>query len=59
MKETTIRIRINEDTQRVAFMVERNKEGENVSDILELAGVLDLIKEAQLKKIGELARVRN
>lgn len=59
MKETTIRIRINEETQRVAFLVERNKEGESVNDILELVGVLDLIKEAQLKKIGELSRVRN
>lgn len=57
MKEATIRIRINEETQRVAFLVERNRD-ENVTDILELVGVLDLIKEAQLKKVGELARVR-
>jgi hypothetical protein len=57
MKEATIRIRINEESQRVAFLVERNTE-ENVNDILELVGVLDMIKEAQLKKIGELARVR-
>lgn len=58
MKELTIRIKINEQTQRVAFLIERNGQ-ENVNDILELMGVLDLIKEAQLKKIGETARVRN
>jgi hypothetical protein len=57
MKEVTIRIRINEQTQRVAFLVERNQE-EDVENILELVGVLDLIKEDQLKKIGERMRIK-
>ena len=57
MKQVTIRIRINEETQRVAFRIDRNNE-DNVNDILKLVGVLDLIKKAQLEKIAELARIK-
>jgi hypothetical protein len=56
-KEIIIKVRINEETQRVAFIVEKNGEG-SVTDILELIGVLDLIKKAQLEKVGEVLKMR-
>jgi len=56
MKEILIRIKISERTNKVAFSVERNTEG-SALDILELVGALDLIKESQLQKIGELNKV--
>lgn len=53
MKEFLIRIRIKDGN--LGFIIKRNHE-DNLESNLELAATLDLIKSAELKKIGEFER---
>lgn len=51
MKEIILRIRISEKKQQIGFAVEKNVP-EDIADTLEMVGVLDLIKQAYLDKLG-------
>jgi hypothetical protein len=52
MKEKIIRIRIDEETGTVGFLIEQDKGNSNdVKEILELVGLLEHLKQIQLNKI--------
>jgi len=52
-KEIKIRIKIKGD--RFGFAVEKNFK-ETPSDLLMMAGILDIIKKSQIAKIGEIKK---
>lgn len=55
MSKTTLTIKINEKTGQVGFLVEKNQP-ETVSGLLEFIGALELVKDAHVKKLGEIMR---
>lgn len=55
MKEINLKIRISNKTSKVMFKVDKNYK-DNTGSILEFVGVLDLIKNAYLEKLGEVMR---
>jgi hypothetical protein len=55
MKEINLKIRINNDTGKVGFLVNRNFE-DNLSGLFEFIGILDLVKQAHIEKVGEIMR---
>lgn len=50
-------LKVQIKNNKVAFLVERDHQ-ETTESILQLIGALDLVKQSQLQKIGELARVK-
>ena len=53
MKDITLKIRINEHTGKIAFLVDKNHI-DTVASLLQFIGVLELVKNAHLEKLGEM-----
>jgi len=55
MKEIKILIRLNESETKLGFAIERSKgEDLNISEVLKVIGILDIIKQREMEKLTKL-----